>query len=40
MSPEFLLNLQILYELRVAQMKFGKAIKAMPRLTQSDRVSA
>ena len=40
MSPEFWLNLQSLYELRVGQKKFGKAIKAPPRVRQSDRVPA
>jgi addiction module HigA family antidote len=33
-SAEFWLNLQSLYELRVAQKKAGKSIKALPRLTQ------
>ena len=31
-SPEFWLNLQKLYELRVAQKKAGKAIRALPTL--------
>lgn len=31
-SPEFWLNLQSLYELRLAQEKTGKAIKALPTL--------
>ena len=31
-SPEFWLNLQSLYELRLAQRKAGKAIKALPTL--------
>ena len=39
-SAEFWLNLQGLYELRVAQTKAGKAIKALPRLRRSDRVPA
>jgi len=30
-SPEFWLNLQSLYELRVAQKKIGRSIKALPR---------
>jgi addiction module HigA family antidote len=32
MSPEFWLNLQSLYELRVAQKRAGGAINALPRL--------
>jgi hypothetical protein len=32
-SAEFWLNLQGLYELRVARKKVGKSIKALPRLT-------
>lgn len=39
-SPEFWLNLQSLYELRVARKKAGKSIKALPRLKHLDRVSA
>ena len=39
-SAEFWLNLQSLYELRVAQRKLGKSIKALPRLKQSERVPA
>jgi addiction module HigA family antidote len=31
-SPEFWLNLQKLYELRLAEQKAGKAIKSLPRL--------
>ena|SRR5687768_5025573 len=31
-SPEFWLNLQTLYELRVAERKTGKTIKALPTL--------
>ena len=31
-SPEFWLNLQSLYDLRLAQRKAGKAIKALPTL--------
>jgi antitoxin HigA-1 len=37
-SPEFWLNLQSLYELRVAQKKIGKSIKALPR--HRERASA
>jgi addiction module HigA family antidote len=39
-SAAFWLNLQSLYELRMAQMKVGKSIEALPRLKHSDRVSA
>ena len=31
-SPQFWLNLQSLYELRVAQKKAGRSIRALPRL--------
>ncbi len=39
-SPEFWLNLQSLYELRVAQKKAGKSIEALPRLNRIDRIPA
>jgi addiction module HigA family antidote len=39
-SPEFWLNLQSLYELRLAQHKTGKAIKGLPTLKQSEPVRA
>ena len=39
-SPEFWLNLQNLYELRLAQQKAGKTIKALPKLKQSEAVRA
>ena len=39
-SPEFWLNLQSLYELRLARQKSGKAIKGLPKLKQSDPVRA
>jgi len=39
-SPEFWLNLQSLYELRLAQQKAGKTIKGLPKLKQSDPVRA
>lgn len=39
-SPEFWLNLQSLYELRVAQKKAGKSIKALPRLKNPERIPA
>src|SRR2546427_20552 len=39
-TPEFWLNLQSLYELRLAQQKTGKTIKGLPRLRQSQPVRA
>jgi addiction module HigA family antidote len=39
-SAEFWLNLQSLYELRIAQKKAGKSIRALPRLRRPERVSA
>jgi len=39
-SAEFWLNLQSLYELRVAQKKVVKSIKALPRLKHPMRLSA
>jgi addiction module HigA family antidote len=39
-SAEFWLNLQSLYELRVAGKKVGKSIKALPRLKHPERVPA
>ncbi|HYM78127.1 MAG TPA: HigA family addiction module antitoxin [Candidatus Dormibacteraeota bacterium] len=39
-SAEFWLNLQSLYDLRLAQAKAGKSIKALPRLKRSDLVHA
>src|SRR5579864_3262150 len=35
-TPEFWLNLQSLYELRVAQQKAGKSIKSLPTLKRSE----
>jgi len=35
-SPEFWLNLQNVYELRLAQLKAGKTIKVLPKLRRSD----
>ncbi len=40
MSAQFWLNLQSLYELRLAQEKAGKSIKALPRLKRSEPVHA
>ena len=39
-SAEFWLNLQSLYELRIAQKKVGKSIQALPKLKRSERVPA
>jgi antitoxin HigA-1 len=39
-SAEFWLNLQNLYELRLAQHKIGKSIKSLPTLKRSDDVHA
>ena len=39
-SPEFWLNLQSLYELRVAQRRAGKSIETLPRLVHLDRIPA
>jgi len=38
-SPQFWLNLQSLYELRLAEEKSGKAIKKLPRLKHLEEVS-
>jgi addiction module HigA family antidote len=39
-SAEFWLNLQSLYELRLAEQKAGKSIKALPTLKQREHASA
>lgn len=39
-SPEFWLNLQSLYELRLAERKAGKSIRALPTLKRSALVGA
>ena len=39
-SPEFWLNLQSLYELRIAQRKAGNAIRVLPRLRRPERIPA
>ena len=39
-SAAFWLNLQSLFELRVAEKKVGKAIRALPRLKQRERIPA
>jgi antitoxin HigA-1 len=37
-SAQFWLNLQSLYDLRIAENKAGKEIKALPRLKRSEHV--
>ena len=39
-SAEFWLNLQSLYELRIAQKKAGKTIKTLPKLRRPQRIPA
>ena len=39
-SAQFWLNLQNLYDLRLAEEKTGKSIKALPRLKRSEHVHA
>ncbi len=39
-SAEFWLNLQSLYELRLAQKKAGRSIRALPTLKNSEHVRA
>ena len=39
-SAEFWLNLQSLYELRLAQKKIGAAIKTLPTLSRREQVHA
>jgi addiction module HigA family antidote len=39
-SAEFWLNLQSLYDLRRAEQKAGRSIKALPRLKRRERVPA
>lgn len=39
-SAEFWLNLQSLYEIRIAQKKAGKSIRALSTLKRSERVHA
>ena len=39
-SAQFWLNLQSLYDLRLAQEKVGKSIKVLPRLKRRERVHA
>jgi antitoxin HigA-1 len=39
-SAEFWLNLQSLYELRIAEWKVGKSIRALPKLGHPERIPA
>ncbi len=39
-SPQFWLNLQTLYDLRLAQQKAGRSIKSLPRLKRREPVLA
>lgn len=39
-SPDFWLSLQKLYELRLAEKRAGKAIKALPTLQAAERLHA
>jgi len=39
-SPQFWLNLQNLYDLRLAQKKAGKLVKALPKLKRRELVHA
>ena len=39
-SAQFWLNLQNLYDLRLAQKKAGKSVKALPRLKRRELVHA
>src|SRR5712672_4634912 len=37
-TPEFWLNLQVLYDLRLARTKAGKSIRALPKLKSRESV--
>lgn len=39
-SAEFWLNLQSLYELRIAEKKAGRSIRALPKLKRTENVAA
>jgi addiction module HigA family antidote len=39
-TPEFWLNLQSLYEIRLAQRKLGKSIKGLPTLKRFEQLHA
>ena len=39
-TPEFWLNLQALYDLRIAEQKAGRSIRALPKLKRREPVHA
>jgi addiction module HigA family antidote len=39
-APEFWLNLQSIYELRLAQSRAGKSVSRLPRLKYPERIPA
>jgi addiction module HigA family antidote len=39
-SAEFWLNLQSIYDLRMAQQKLGNSLRTLPRLKEKERVTA
>lgn len=39
-APEFWLNLQSIYELRLAQTKSGKSVSRLPKLKHTERIPA
>ncbi len=39
-APEFWLNLQSIYELRLAQSRSGKTVSRLPRLKHAERIPA
>ena len=39
-TPEFWLNLQSLYDLRIAQKKAGKSIRSLPTLKSAEQIPA
>jgi addiction module HigA family antidote len=39
-SPQFWLNLQSLYDLKIAQQKSGKSIKSLPTLKRHEQLEA
>ena len=39
-SPQFWLNLQTLYDVRIAEQKAGKAIRSLPKLKRKELVNA
>src|SRR5579864_6119098 len=39
-SPQFWLNLQVLYDVRIAEQKAGKVIRSLPRLKRQELAHA